>query len=340
MQVVPRQIDLQPSPSDAAVAVSPSRSPGSPARTPGASPAWLSWLTGHLVVALVALVAVGGATRVMEAGLACPDWPLCYGVLLPGRQMNLQVFLEWFHRLDAFLVGVALLVLAGASWWHRRALPPWFPFAAAGALALVAVQGGLGALTVLQLLPAAVVSAHLATALLLVALVSALDQRLRLGPLAATTPTAVAPPPAPWRLLVALAFGLVFGQCLLGGLMASRWAAELCLQAGEGCRWLLRHRLGAWPAALSVLALLPAALVGLGGPLRPGLRLLAALAGLLVVLQLSLGIATLRLALSQPALTVAHQLTAALLIAVLAALAGRSLPVAASAAPLQEMAHG
>ena len=48
-------------------------------------------LSSHLVVALVALVAVGGATRVMEAGLACPDWPLCYGTLLPGRQMNIQV---------------------------------------------------------------------------------------------------------------------------------------------------------------------------------------------------------------------------------------------------------
>ena len=70
----------------------------------------LAQLAAHLVVALVALVVIGGATRVMEAGLACPDWPLCYGTFLPGRQMNLQVFLEWFHRLDAFVVGVALLV--------------------------------------------------------------------------------------------------------------------------------------------------------------------------------------------------------------------------------------
>ena len=65
----------------------------------------LQLLTAHLVVALVALVVIGGATRVMQAGLACPDWPLCYGSFLPGRQMNLQVFLEWFHRLDAFVVG-------------------------------------------------------------------------------------------------------------------------------------------------------------------------------------------------------------------------------------------
>ena len=53
-------------------------------------------------MAVVALVVIGGATRVMEAGLACPDWPLCYGTLLPGKQMNAQVFLEWFHRLGRF----------------------------------------------------------------------------------------------------------------------------------------------------------------------------------------------------------------------------------------------
>ena len=36
----------------------------------------LGQLAAHVVVALIALVVIGGATRVMEAGLACPDWPL------------------------------------------------------------------------------------------------------------------------------------------------------------------------------------------------------------------------------------------------------------------------
>ncbi len=54
-----------------------------------------------LCIATLILMAIGSATRVMNAGLACPDWPLCYGTLVPRAQMNLQVFLEWFPRLAA-----------------------------------------------------------------------------------------------------------------------------------------------------------------------------------------------------------------------------------------------
>ncbi|MYA91195.1 MAG: heme A synthase, partial [Synechococcus sp. SB0663_bin_10] len=97
-------------------------------------------LSTHLVVALVALVTVGGATRVMEAGLACPDWPLCYGSVLPTAEMTVRVFLEWFHRLDGLLVALGLLLLAALSWGQRRQLPPAVPVLATTAGLLVAVQ--------------------------------------------------------------------------------------------------------------------------------------------------------------------------------------------------------
>ncbi|MEB3264168.1 MAG: COX15/CtaA family protein [Synechococcus sp.] len=292
------------------------------------------------MVALLALVAIGGATRVMEAGLACPDWPLCYGVLLPGRQMNMQVFLEWFHRLDAFLVGLALLVLCGLSLWWRSRLPGWFPLFSGAALLLVAVQGGLGALTVTRLLQADVVTAHLATALGLVALVSAGYQRLEAPPQR---------PPLWFPLLAALALALVFAQCVLGGLMASQWAVDRCLAAAEGCRWLLAHRLGAYPGAAAVLVL---ALASLALPRRcRSLQLFSGSALLLVAAQVALGVATLRQQLQWPALTVAHQLDAALLVAVLAATLGRSLAAEGAAGaprtadsdsslPPVEVAHG
>lgn len=285
-------------------------------------------LTAHLVVALVALVAIGGATRVMQAGLACPDWPLCYGVLWPGRQWNLQVFLEWFHRLDAFLVGVALLLLFALSLRFRSRFPGWLPWSAGLALILVAVQGGLGALTVLSQLAAPTVTLHLATALSLVLLLSAMHQGLEhRGSVL----------PHWWSPLPVLAALLVGGQCLLGAAMASRWAAPLCLEAGEGCHWLLLHRQGAYPAAVTVLLL---AAASLALPADNGrCRGLAFAAAGLVVAQVVLGVLTLRLQLAVPAVTIAHQLTAALLVGVLGGLWGLAFP-SPSVPDRLEVAHG
>ena len=304
----------------------------------------LALLASHLVVALVALVAIGGATRVMEAGLACPDWPLCYGRFLPGQQMNVQVFLEWFHRLDAFVVGMALLVFVGVGVALRRRLPTWLPWMAALALGLVAFQGALGALTVTHLLASPLVTAHLATALVLVSLVSGIYQRLAMvpevmgpqvmGPQVSNQSPAV---PRWWQALAVLALVLVFSQCLLGGLMASQWAADQCLASGEACQWLLAHRQLALGAAGGV------ALMAATAPLLP--RGLGHLQGLafgaigLVALQVGLGIWTLRLQLAVPAVTVAHQLVAALLVALLSAVLARAL-APLQPHPSQELAHG
>jgi len=310
---------------------------------PGRSwlPGAVDWLLAHLVVALVALVGIGGATRVMQAGLACPDWPLCYGSLLPSGQMNLQVFLEWFHRLDAFLVGIALLVLASLSLLRRALLPRWLPWAAGAALMLVALQGVLGALTVLGLLAASTVTAHLITALLLVLLVSAMHQALRRSYSERHLPATAVPPS--WTVFLAFSSLVLFGQCALGGAMASRWASSLCLQAGEGCRWLLTHRLGAWAALVALL--LPAVLAHLLPGIPPVLRRFSLAPALLVPFQVALGVFTLRLQLEQPLVTVAHQLMAALLVALFGALWGitlsaRSPAQVVSLPPSLEMAHG
>ena len=105
---------------------------------------WIRRLVWKIAIATLLLMAVGSATRVMNAGLACPDWPLCYGKLVPMAQMNLQVFLEWFHRLDASLIGFGAIALMGLSWWNRQELPSWLPWASTFALGLIVFQGVLG----------------------------------------------------------------------------------------------------------------------------------------------------------------------------------------------------
>ena len=173
-------------------------------------------LVWKMCIATLILMAIGSATRVMNAGLACPDWPLCYGELVPAKQMNLQVFLEWFHRLDAGLIGLSAIALAGLSWWHRRFLPTWLPWASTFALFLIVFQGILGGLTVTQLLRFDIVTAHLGTALLF--FTTLLIVGIALTPYQGTGTVGK----LPWLGLSAVIF--VYLQSILGALVGSRWA--------------------------------------------------------------------------------------------------------------------
>ncbi|MFM9103450.1 MAG: hypothetical protein ACKOPS_19795 [Cyanobium sp.] len=85
------------------------------------------------------------------------------------------------------------------------------------------------------------------------------------------------------------------------------------------------------PAALVVLLLLPASWALPSG--QRWLRWAALAAALLVAAQVALGVSTLRLGLTVPALTIAHQAVAALLVALLGASLGRSLALSPAPAP-------
>lgn len=264
-------------------------------------------LVWKIAFATLALMAVGSATRVMNAGLACPDWPLCYGQLIPQQQMNLQVFLEWFHRLDAALIGLSTLWLVALSWWYRRRVPGWLPWAATGALALIGLQGVLGGLTVTHLLRFDIVTAHLGTALLFFSAMLIIGTCL----LPYTETGTVGR--LPWLGLGALV--MVYGQCLLGGLVGSRWAAHQCFGLGELCRVMNSHLLGIVPATLAVLGL--TLTVWRTPALSYPLRRLGNLASVLLVFQLVMGIATFRLHLQVEPLTVIHHTLGAALVGTL-----------------------
>jgi len=270
----------------------------------------LGQLAAHVVVALIALVVIGGATRVMEAGLACPDWPLCYGSFLPGRQMNLQVFLEWFHRLDAFFVGIVLITQFALSLYWSRSLPKWLPWVYGALTLLVAFQGFLGALTVLQLLPSFVVIAHLAVAFTLVAIMSAVSQQL-LNPGESILP--------PWlRALGFLSLLSVIGQSLLGSRVATSWAAHRCLEFGDSCNLLSLHRTSAFPVTFLVISFVIISVSQKDVVINQWPYFLTIT--FLIISQIFLGVFSIRLGMSEPALVIGHQLVACLLVAVISAL--------------------
>ena len=251
-----------------------------------------------IAIATWMVMAIGSATRIMNAGLACPDWPLCYGTILPAEQMNLQVFLEWFHRLVASSVGFAAIALCSASWYFRKSLPKWLPWATSGSLSLVIVQGGLGGLTVTQLLRFDIVTAHLGTGLLffssLLAIATALSSQT--GEVQST-------PKLAWLGLTAVIF--VYLQSILGALVASQWALHQCFATQDMCIVLNTHLLGVIPATFASIALVVTSL--LTKVISPMLRRVSVIAGLLVIAQVAIGYATYKLHLQVEPLTVAHQ---------------------------------
>lgn len=267
-------------------------------------------LVWKLCIATLILMAIGSATRVMNAGLACPDWPLCYGTLVPTAQMNLQVFLEWFHRLDAAIIGLGAIALSGLSWWYRQELPKWLPWAATFALSLIVFQGILGGLTVTELLRFDIVTAHLGTALLF--FTTLLIIGCSMMPYKGTGNVGK----LPWVSLTAAI--LVYLQSLIGGLVASQWALHQCLGGSQLCTVMNSHIAGVVPPTVATLAVV--VLAWRTSALHPMLRNLANWAGICVIAQIAVGVATFRLHLQVEPLTVTHQAIAAALLGILIAL--------------------
>ena len=58
------------------------------------------------------LIVLGALVRAHGAGLSCPDWPLCFGEVIP--EFDFKIAFEWGHRVLAGSVG-SLSCLALAS---------------------------------------------------------------------------------------------------------------------------------------------------------------------------------------------------------------------------------
>jgi len=97
-----------------------------------------------------------------DAGLSVPDWPTSYGSLYKMPHMVGGIKYEHSHRMVAEFVGLLTIILAVWTW--RAEKRRWLRLLGVGALGTVIIQGILGGITVLDLLPPAVSSAHAAIA--------------------------------------------------------------------------------------------------------------------------------------------------------------------------------
>ena len=156
--------------------------------------------TGALVSVLVLMFA-GAIVRVTGAGMGCPDWPTCWGCLIPPTQVEQvdfsklpierfqkkaermgrdpasisveslrkefnprHVWTEFLNRLTSLPVGFFALATFIAGFWQRekRPLVFWMAFTS---LVVVLVNAWMGARVVYSGLTPAVLTTHLALAM-------------------------------------------------------------------------------------------------------------------------------------------------------------------------------
>ncbi len=116
------------------------------------------------------VITLGALTRLLDAGLGCPDWPVCYGHWVPAKDVSHTVFSLWeydqgkawmemIHRYGASLLGL-LIFIQGILLW-RAQVNKYLKAVALFLCAWVVVQGLFGMWTVTLRLWPPVVSGHL-----------------------------------------------------------------------------------------------------------------------------------------------------------------------------------
>ena len=161
----------------------------------------LAWIA---LVSLILLVLAGATVRVTGAGLGCPDWPTCWGCVIPPTSVDqidvenldlakfkrqakrrgidpesitsdtvldsfdpVHTWIEFGNRLTSMPLGISTLLLAISSFWARK--HKWWIIGLAWfALLDVLFNAYMGAVVVASGLQPGIITLHMALAFLLI----------------------------------------------------------------------------------------------------------------------------------------------------------------------------
>lgn len=157
------------------------------------------------LLSLIVLIFVGAVVRATGAGLGCPDWPMCWGRLVPPTSVDqvdfgqlsmerfrrdaerhgldpdsiteetlraefnaVHVWTEYLNRLTSMPVSILTLVLLVYGYRERKAGRNNLFVATIASFFLVVVNAVLGAMVVMSRLNSGIITLHMALAILLV----------------------------------------------------------------------------------------------------------------------------------------------------------------------------
>lgn len=202
--------------------------------------AWFVKLSTAATVLAFCVIILGAFVRLTDAGLGCPDWPGCYGQVIPpqsaealsqaeqafpGATVETQkAWHEMIHRYLASALGLLILAMAWIAWKNRE--DPSQPVALPMFLVLlVCFQGALGMWTVTMLLRPAIVTMHLLMGMATFATLAwtTLSAR-RTG----DSLSFVAVYGSKLRTWALVGLFVLFGQIALGGWTSTNYAALNC----------------------------------------------------------------------------------------------------------------
>ncbi len=191
------------------------------------------WRTALItVLAVYLLIFVGGVVRASGSGMGCPDWPTCFGRLVPPTQESqlppdyhekyigygdtafnpLKTWTEYLNRLLGVSIGLLIAATLVRSLPFRKTDARVFQLSLTVFL-LVGFQGWLGSRVVASELKPVMITAHMIVAFLIVSLLIYVLARARRNRFAQLDIHAL---PARWRTVLMVALGLTLLQVAMG----------------------------------------------------------------------------------------------------------------------------
>lgn len=259
------------------------------------------------------VIVLGAFTRLTDAGLSCPDWPVCYGYITAPHtaqqiagaavtypQIPVDVKKAWTemtHRYFAGTEGILILLLAGSIFFTRKAKDAKAVLIGFCLIGLLTLQVTLGMLTVTEKLRPVIVLSHLLTGISILSVLwwAYLDLHIRDDFFRRDYSVRRI---MPWLWL---GFLIVAAQITLGGWVSTHYAGLACIDFpycngklfpamqwnnlnGDLTTIHMLHRYGAYTTAL-VIGSLSLALLQ-----KPSFRGIGVVLLCLVALQITLGI--------------------------------------------------